>query len=854
MEKAIHHIIHQAILKKISSDSEIQRIGKRFNIEINENHIQFIPNDEDKVLRFLARDDFSYNISIFAIAEHGYDHMWLADEENLFQWRKLNGLGTYESDNKLDKAQGAFAHRIVLQCGGKSCFQGMSLVRYEGIPSDLISFIMGRKEGTSGMIEVIPSEAISGFFDRMFNPVSAEKLNYEEIRNEHSQFSNAIKFLFESPLSDWRVILRYDSWKRYRKEVLEGIGTKGIVLKYWGLGLKDCPVLPIEEILFFFPELWLVVKEGVDLKRVYRVLNGCLGLDDYVLLQDHIQRHTRYMHELYRLSCFAWFPDIIEAEQDSVNWRSFSFNNHVDWTEEIIRKWAHKLDFEALSGNHSVKWTKELMRDYENRWSWEQLCENQSVPWDIDLIKCFEEHLVWAKLSGNGSLPWSGELLNEFEDRWIWKKHRSEKEKESPFVYDLMDWKYTVSHTDSKEYLSPWGAFNISSNEGIEWTPELLKKFESRLDVWVLAAKASLDASCVWFLYDKLYECRPAFRFTAKFSDFTPDRYGVSLTGWHLLFLNKNATIDASLLDKIYLMQFKATPDMAVNHQQWSGPRTLSVLELLFPKYNNSHIEINFDINLADCVEKSNTWGSKLMESAIGDSISIHGFENTERRFRPLLADVRDQLNTRRQELFDFKVNVWEQKRELLKDEFALKEIWQDLMSQNDFDESIRYLETRGAKLSVAEAYLSLFVLSCRHSITRGFSNVLQGFGLSELFNAPRFKAYEDVSRALRVSEQSEDTRHELYRINMDNLRAVKELSAFQIAKEYSRWWQTSDSKNNTAAEVVFLPVKSELNELLCSVLKGLGFIPIKDLRGKGNPSFDSIFLSKVDFPFFEKR
>jgi hypothetical protein len=831
MEKSKHHLLREAILEKILTDSDIHRLRKKFDVEFNEASLQLIFSDEDPILGFLAKTEFSKEISIFCIAEHGYDHQWLAEDGSFIEWN--------ERDNALHRAQSAFARKRTIQDGGISCIRPESSAASLE-QSKLIEFIKGRKESANAVFEFISSRDISTFFERIFNPESSERVTHEEIESRNSKFSKALKLIIPEWQKDWRA--RFD---KGQKENWEGIGIQELIRKYWHLGLKNSPVLPIGEILFFFPKLWSIVKESVEIKNVYKALNGCLGLDDFYLLRNYVD-----IGELYGLPCFSWFPEIIEAEQDSICWADFSRNENVEWTETIIRTWADKIDFQNLSSNRSVRWTKDLIRDYEGEWNWEKLCQNESVPWNADLIKCFEERIAWPQLSGNKSLPWTGELLDEFSFKWIWKKQKTDH---AYFTgnWHKGNWHETVSHSASDH----WGALNISSNSGIEWTPDLLTKYESQLDVWALAAKGKLDTSCVRCLFDKLHEHRPAFKYRAKFSDWSDDIYRVSLTGWHLLFLNEHASIDASVLNDIHSMQFTRTPDMAIRSQSWdSEKRTSNVLELLFPKRYEDGIRLKFDVNLADCVENANTWGSVLMKYAIRGDTMIFGNENIERQFAPLLLDIRAQLNTRRHELFDFKIKVWEQQRELLKDELALKEIWRDLMSHVDFGEALQYLRQRDADLSVAEIWLSLFVITCRYRMTIGFCGNyyflidFQDLGIT-FFRRDIFKPYEDVAHELKSIIQSGNNSTE-YSLHHENRCALCKLTAHKIFREYFQRWQTHDridprrDEYRTISEAVLLPTKLDLDELLGSTLKSLG-LSLKEDFGISAHHFSYEFLWK---------
>ena len=801
MEKDKRYLLRQALFEKIADDHEIQLLAKKLNIQISEKSVQAILKVEDPELEFLAVDEISKEISELAISEFGFDHSWFVD----------NGE-SYACKKQLGDLRNALEVLAIQMCsrddGGAYCIcPGAATV-------ELLEYIRGRKQEKPGLIEIIRSEDISRFFDRMLNPDSLEKIPLEDIKSLNSDFAKALRLMLS--LGEFNYPFRTDLGFRNRRqrEILERVGIREIIRKHWSHGLEDCPSLPMTEILFFYPELWSVVKGTVDLRRVHKALNGCLGLDDFYQLRDYYLSK----HEVSGLSCFSWFPEIVEAEQDSINWTYLSRNASIDWTESRIRSWSELIDFQALSGNHSVRWTKELIQEYRDEWHWGRLSLNETVPWDADLLHSFEERLDWDKLSENDALPWSEELLDKFADKWKWRKHEKEND------YRL----------ESGVYHKSWRAYGLSSNEGIKWTPELLTKHEKQLDSWALAAKGRLDANCVRHLFSDLHECRTSHDYRAKYSDYTDDIYSVSLSGWHLLFGNPNASIDASLLDEIYQMQFKATPNIAVRGQRWTGPILVSALDVLFPGRYRNGTKLNFDVGLTECIERGNTWGKVLVKSALSQLSSSSldfGRNQVEREFAPLLSDIRSFLRTRRTELFDLKLSLQRQNRELLKDEIELKKVWYELIGHTDFEESMDYLKKRDTDLSIAEAQLALFVIHCRCEQTiTGILN-LQRFGLSPYYGKVHFKNYADIADALKANEELDNAETEIFRLKWKFSDTLKRSAAFFILREYNHRWQpvernAGNSTYTTIAEVIFLPEPSTVEELLCSVLKSLGFKP----------------------------
>ena len=180
-------------------------------------------------------------------------------------------------------------------------------------------------------------------------------------------------------------------------------------------------------------------------------------------------------------------------------------------------------------------------------------------------------------------------------------------------------------------------------------------------------------------------------------------------------------------------------------------------------------------------------------------------------------------------------------------------------MSHVDFGEALQYLRKRDADLSVAEIWLSLFVITCRYRMTIGFcgnyypsADFFEDLGITffgPYFRPDKFKPYEDVAHELKSIIQSGNNSTE-NSLHHENHCALYRLTAHKIFREYFERWKTHDrihprrSEYRTISEAVLLPTKLDLDELLGSILKSLG-LRLKEDFGISAHHFSYGFLWK---------
>ena len=280
---------------------------------------------------------------------------------------------------------------------------------------------------------------------------------------------------------------------------------------------------------------------------------------------------------------------------------------------------------------------------------------------------------------------------------------------------------------------------------------------------------------------------------------------------------------------------------MAVVGQRWVGPSTSDALDLLFLRPGT---RMNFDVELADCIERSSSWGELLIKAALSVCEPSRA-ESHERKYGVIRSDVRALLKTCRLDLFDLKRDVWEERKWLVKDELSLKKLFRKFLSHDDFADALASLDSVGGRKSVTEAWMSLFVMACRYRESHGMVDVLKGFNLIKSKDVVEMRPYRDVRIAHSRASMSEDPVREIRALHHLNDEAIRSSSVIRILEDYFRWWkpyeQGKDGYFYSAAEYVIFPSKASCDTLLFVVLKSLGFV---------QDNKNSFGISSLDFRF----
>lgn len=135
-------------------------------------------------------------------------------------------------------------------------------------------------------------------------------------------------------------------------------------------------------------------------------------------------------------------------ENGKDNFNAFVFiSNQYPLSYEMMEKYKNHLDFEHLSLNTKLDWFEGLIDKYIDSWDWKKLSSNTSLPWSLELIERYEDYWDWAVLLSNEKLPWNEKFITKYKTKFF-EKHNN--------------------HI-------------LSSNNSLNWTPELITLFDKRI-------------------------------------------------------------------------------------------------------------------------------------------------------------------------------------------------------------------------------------------------------------------------------------------------------------------------------------------------------------------------------------
>ncbi|HNJ87171.1 MAG TPA: hypothetical protein PKU92_11355, partial [Agitococcus sp.] len=80
----------------------------------------------------------------------------------------------------------------------------------------------------------------------------------------------------------------------------------------------------------------------------------------------------------------------------------------------------------------------------------------------------------WKELSNNEALPWSLELIERFDDKWDWE--RLSNNEALPWSLEL------IERFEDKWRWSGGISLDLSYNEAVPWSLELIERFKDKWD------------------------------------------------------------------------------------------------------------------------------------------------------------------------------------------------------------------------------------------------------------------------------------------------------------------------------------------------------------------------------------
>ena len=374
-------------------------------------------------------------------------------------------------------------------------------------------------------------------------------------------------------------------------------------------------------------------------------------------------------HFLHRNPKVNWNFEIIDQNISRVNWSFISSYENLKWTVELLIKYKDYLIFSVdkshyqkigrnklgkeyaiisvsdslqesynyysyLSGSISlsktIEWSKEIIDSVKEYWNWSELCGNNSIFWSEEIIAYFKDYIDFKSLSINPNVPWSEKLILKYYDLWNWEELSGNKGLNWSFDFlkkYVNNWSWKPRHNwyiNDENVDSP----SISTNEGIQWTLEILNEWNDKIDFWLIARKGKICNDALMHYFEELNRKEKVGWIFHKYSDWreTEDIYR---TGWENLALNKNFRISMQNVNFLYEKKISLTyseGNLAQNDGSYETTE-YRILELL----KDSVIE---GIAIDDLMANENSWSNILInDEFINDSIWLN-------IIKPIIIDI----------------------------------------------------------------------------------------------------------------------------------------------------------------------------------------------------------------------
>ncbi|MFR9543085.1 MAG: hypothetical protein SNH27_13650 [Rikenellaceae bacterium] len=159
----------------------------------------------------------------------------------------------------------------------------------------------------------------------------------------------------------------------------------------------------------------------------------------------------------------------MDAQLEKAAWKHISAETEDSAiATKLMREHGDKLHWKSLSGNRDIKWNIELLRNFAHRIDWEELTNTLFNSWlsDIGIEKWRIEEVI--------------AFIDAFKDRWNWDELSSGID--HPHIVEILD-----------RYSAKLNWNNIADNSSINWTPQMVSKYEQ-----YLASVEDIERTNLW--------------------------------------------------------------------------------------------------------------------------------------------------------------------------------------------------------------------------------------------------------------------------------------------------------------------------------------------------------------------
>jgi len=242
-----------------------------------------------------------------------------------------------------------------------------------------------------------------------------------------------------------------------------------------------------------------------------------------------------------------------------LDWKLVSKNENIIWSEEILNVFWFDLDWEYLSENKSMLINEEILDNYSTLWNWNKICINENFPWSLQIIKKYENNWDWETLLRNKKNPLIIDLLEKhFENndsdkfkkeisankhlRYLFEMSLKERDLAGLCTNAILKWNIELIEKNIGTYGWKWQ--DISSNENLSWSLELLERYEDKWNWYTLSNNQGIKwtKKIIDRFEDKLtFDCFIDDYFLQTYED-----YGCSASG---MSSNKNVQWTEELIE-----------------------------------------------------------------------------------------------------------------------------------------------------------------------------------------------------------------------------------------------------------------------------------------------------------------
>lgn len=190
-----------------------------------------------------------------------------------------------------------------------------------------------------------------------------------------------------------------------------------------------------------------------------------------------------------------------------LDWKLVSKNENIIWSEDILDVFLLDLDWEYLSENKSMLINEEILDNYSTLWNWNKFSINENFPWSLQIIKKYENNWNWETLLRNKKTSIIIDLLEKhFESndsdkfkkeisankhlRYLFEKSLKERDFAVLCTNASLEWNIELIEKNKGNYGWTWQ--DISGNEKLSWSLELLERFEDKWNWYSLSNNQSI--------------------------------------------------------------------------------------------------------------------------------------------------------------------------------------------------------------------------------------------------------------------------------------------------------------------------------------------------------------------------